>query len=239
MNSLAPLGAALADYIARSAMSPYSWKVGDKAWKALAGFDHEKYTKDLQRQNIELKLYLANCWATASVDEKIRIATWIVSNWGGIHRNTAMTILRYVNQADAERPATPFAGISSYSKILSIKDPDRYAIYDARVAASLNAIQLLLSQANKLQPPNLVAFAVPPGRNKAVKRFDLAFTARANGLGFTRIELDAIYGTYVTILLSISNAIHKSMLEVEMFLFAQADQLCVEALPLAKASVPG
>jgi hypothetical protein len=174
MTLPAPFVAALSDYIANHlrAMSPYVWKVRDRAWMALrTGFDYEKYANDLPQQNIELKRHLAGHWAKSSLDEKIRIATWIVRDWGGNDRNSEMTILGYLNQADAERPASPFFGIASYSKILGIKDPDRYAVFDARVAASLNAIQLLLYRDRKLQSPNLVAFFVPPGQNAMVKRF--------------------------------------------------------------------
>jgi hypothetical protein len=162
-----------------------------------------------------------------------------VRDWGGIIRNSEMTILGYVNQADAERPATPFLGIASYSKIFGIRDPDRYAVFDARVAASLNAIQLMLYQDKKLQSPNLLAFSVPPGRNEMVNRFDaVAFPVALKRLGFTPVERYAIYETYLTTLHAISRAIHKSILKIEMFLFAQADELCEKALPLAREIPP-
>ena len=239
MTPSSPLVAALSDYVAshESAMSPYAWKVSELAWKTLgADFDCEKYSNNFSQQNIALKRHLAKHWAVASLDEKIRVATWIVSDWGGIRRNSPMTILGYVNQADAQRPATPFFGISSYSKILGIKDPDKYAVYDARVAASLNAIQLLLIRDGKLRSPDLLAFSVPPGRNETIKRFDSeAFPLALNRIGFTSIERNEIYSTYLAILRGVSLAIRKSILEVEMFLFAQADELCDEALPLARA----
>jgi hypothetical protein len=231
-----PLVAAVVDYIAHHenrALS-YVWKVSEPAWAALAtGFDHSRYAEDLPQQNIELKRHLASHWAAATLDEKIRIATWIVSDWGGIRRNSPMTMLGYVNQADAERPATPFVGISSYSKILSIKDPDKYAIFDARVAASLNAIQLL---ADPIRRParHLRSFLVPMGRNEAVKRFDEAFNPARKDLGFIDIVRDQIYGTYTAMLLTISAELGKSVLEIEMILFGQANHLCDAALPLLR-----
>jgi len=72
--------------------------------------------------------------------------------------------LGYINQADAERPSTPFSGIASYSKIFSIKDPDRYAIFDARVSASLNAIQLIEFRRQKLLARDLCYFEIPQGQ---------------------------------------------------------------------------
>jgi hypothetical protein len=181
MKPLSPLVAAVAHYVAHheNRAAAYVWKVSETAWAALAsGFDRSRYADDLPRQNIELKRHLASHWASAALDEKIRIATWIVSDWGGIRRNSPMTILGYVNQADAERPATPFFGISSYSKILSIKDPHRYAIFDARVAASLNAIQLL-ADPGKLQAQNLRSFFVPRKRNRPIPQAALFLRTRA------------------------------------------------------------
>jgi hypothetical protein len=229
----APLVAALSDYIASHiAMSPYAWKVGGAAWRTLGtGFDHQKYSDNLPRQNIALKLHLAEHWASSLLNEKLRISKWIVKDWGGINRNSDMKILGYVNQADAERPATPFDGISSYSKIFGIKDPLRYAIYDARVAASLNAIQLLLMRERRLQSPDMLAFSVPLGRNQMVNLFcSTAFPVALTRLGFIDVERDAIFGIYLAILSDISSAISKSILEVEMYLFAEANELCRQAL---------
>ncbi|MGY3582548.1 hypothetical protein ACVIGB_008387 [Bradyrhizobium sp. USDA 4341] len=60
------------------------------------GFDYKRYENDLLRQNIELKLHLSEHWATSSLDEKLRVAGWIVKDWGGINNNSEMTILGYV-----------------------------------------------------------------------------------------------------------------------------------------------
>jgi hypothetical protein len=246
MNIPTPLVAALYDYVATnmSAMSPDAWQVSDRAWRTLrTGFEYERYAINLPQQNIELKRHLAKCWANSSLDEKIRLATWIVRDWGGIYRNSEMTILGYVNQADAERPATPFSGIASYSKILGVKDPERYAVFDARVAASLNAIQLMLFRDGILRSPDLLAFAVPPGRNEIVNRFDsVAFPTALKRVGFTFVPRAAIYGTYLAILRAIHfvdhESIHRieSILEIEMFLFAQADKLCEKAIPLVQST---
>jgi hypothetical protein len=242
MSPSMPLVAALSDYIAAhmSTMSPYAWEVRESAWKSLhTGFDYRKFAGNLPRQNIELKRHLSEHWAVSSLDEKIRVATWIVKDWGGINRNSEMTILSYVNQADAERPATPFFGIASYSKILSIKDPEGYAVFDARVAASLNAIQLLLDRDKRLVPPHLLVFFAPVGQNETINRFNsAAFPVALKRLGFSAVERNAIYGTYMASVHAISGIIHKSVLEIEMFLFAQAVQLSEEALPLARAIPP-
>ena len=66
----------------------------------------------------------------------------------------------YCSRASREDPSTPLSGISSFSKILAIKDPDKYAIYDARDAVSLNAIQMIY------QVSSGVAFPYVLGRNR-------------------------------------------------------------------------
>lgn len=226
---------AATEYVAahRDSLSSFDWGVRSSAWRSLGtGFQHQKYANDLAQQNIELKWHLAKHWASAALDEKIRIATWIVSDWGGIRRNAEMTILAYVNQADAERPATPFTGISSYSKVLAIRDPDKYAIFDARVAASINAIQILGVGRKQQNPSNSLAFAIPAGRNSVVIDFrnnvgSLASLARG---GFTPVEADTTYGTYLRLLSEVKRRVGSlSLLQIEMVLFARAPSLCDEA----------
>jgi len=236
LEASGPLASALSTFVSShfDEMSPYSWQISDVTWSKLGtDFDYKKFSGDPPRQNIEMKQHLAKYWANASINEKIRVSKWIVSDWGGIHRNSDMTILGYINQADAEYPATPFYGIASYSKILAIKAPEGYAVFDARVAASLNAVQLLLRREGKLTSPNLLGFLVPPGRNNIVNRFDSAAPPSVlQRLGFAVVEKDATYDIYLSILRQMKPAVKKSILEIEMFLFAQADDLCERALPL-------
>lgn len=230
-----PLGDALGKFVSEhiGEMSPYAWRVGDAAWSTLGtGFDYKRFANDLPRQNIELKAHLSKYWQSADLDEQIRLANWIVSDWGGIHRNSAMTILGYVNQANSERPATPFYGIASYSKILAMSAPYTHAVFDARVAASVDAIQVLLRHDGKLSSLHLRAFPIPPGRNDTVNEFArAAFPTGLGKLGFEHVAKDDVYNSYLKLLRSVAPAVSRSILEVEMFLFAQADDLCRKALP--------
>jgi len=232
---LTELAGVLSTYVSDhiGAKSSYKWEIHENVWEKLkTGFDHEKYSNDLPRQNIELKKHLASYWATASLDEKITIATWIVRDWGGIRRNSEMTVLGYVNQADAERPATPFRGISSYSKILAIKDPKKYAIFDARVAASLNAIQLLAIRKAESRAPQPIFFAAPESQNKTIRKFCSAASSKAlKNKGFVPLAYDEIYGRYIELLKQMHRTVGRSILEIEMFLFAEAERICVEIPP--------
>ena len=235
MQPSAELARTISDCVGERAKgaSPYSWEVTEVTWKKLdAGFPHDSFGTEYPRQNIALKHHLAERWRTASYDEKVRLATWVVRDWGGIRRNAPHTIAGYVNQADAVRPSTPFYGVASYSKIFAIKDPITYAIYDARAAASLNAIQLI----ERLGDPDAIAFPVPPGQNsmiagtKKVAGFVDTVIPVLRQRAFGRIARDEAYEAYLALLRLTAQRLGLSILDVEMFLFSEADKLCREAM---------
>lgn len=231
--------AAVSDYILRHkrVVSNFNWQVTKSAWQELrTGFPYEKYGNDLYSRHVALKWHLAEHWSRSDFDEKVRIAQWLVKEWGGIKRNRPETILGYVNQADAFRPATPFAGVASYSKILSIKDPAKFAIFDARVSIALNAIQLVMLRDGAIPSHSLLLFNMPPGQNRSVAKF--AKAARRERLlkyGFRLVERDSTYSTYLAVLLAVTGiAGAPSLLDAEMILFVRAERLSEEALPLVQ-----
>ena len=116
-----------------------------------------------------------------------------------------------------------FKGISSYSKILSVSNPNVYAIYDARVAASLNAIQLLAVSAP------IVRFPIPPTKSEAVKR--LANTLRSERS--IDIIRDEAYLAYLEVLRAVRRQLNQKyqLWELEMVLFALAPRLAREVCP--------
>jgi hypothetical protein len=234
----AQLCVALADYVANhyQDIPPDSWDVAEDVWQLLGtGFDHRLYDNDRARQNVELKHHLSRHWQGADHAEKMRLANWIVFKWGRIRRNRPMTLLGYINQVDAAIPATPLYGIASYSKILAMKDPVNHAIYDSRVAVSLNALQLLLRDHGHLGPSDLIAFPVPTGRSPAITQFADAVSPAALGrVGFTNLHKDETYDTYLALLREVAGTLGRPIIDVEMFLYAMAPALCVLALPLAQ-----
>jgi hypothetical protein len=235
MHPTQELVRAISDFVEKRAKeaSPYSWEVTEATWKKLdAGFPHDSFGTDYPRQNIALKHHLADRWRGAAYEEKIRLATWVVRDWGGIRRNAPHTIAGYVNQADSVRPSTPFYGVASYSKILAIKDPITYAIYDARAAASLIAIQVI----ERLGDPDAIAFPVPPGQNsliagtKQVTGFADAVMPVLRERSYRPIPRDEAFDTYLALLRPTARQPGLSILDVEMFLFSEADKLCREAM---------
>lgn len=120
-----------------------------------------------------------------------------MSDWGGIHGNAKKTIRRYISDLEKQEPKTPLAGVSSYSKIYAIAKPHDYAIYDSRVAASLNALQLL-----KLEDSDQgLAFPYVQSRNRAVARFQARWSrSQLKRRRWTMVSADNAYTVYLKVL---------------------------------------
>lgn len=206
----------------------YSWKIPDIQGFAQAGFKGYE-------PNIALKVYLKELWDNAfSNAEKLKVAKVIVSDWGGVRANSEATLSRYVLEAEKSNPSTPVSGVASYSKILSIVHPERFAIYDARVAACINAVQI---NAGEIKG---IAFNYVPGRNNIVgnvvtrKGFtqDPRFsTKRLVELGWSPVKRSDTYLKYLELLYSCleKRAIY-TLASLEMALFANAEYECKKAM---------
>lgn len=173
--------------------------------------------------NVELKHYLYRRWHSAPNSEKMKWTNIIVSDWGGIRANKCKTLQRYINEIATPQPKTPIYGVASYSKLFSIVYPEKYAIYDARVAVSLNAIQCLY-RANERW-----AFNYIPGRNKKI---DFVCKERLKvktlvNKKWKKIKRDETYDTYLCILKEcLSSFSQYQLYDLEMVLFSNAERLC-------------
>lgn len=152
-----------------------------------------------------------------------KLANWIISEWGGIRGNKKSTLQKYIDRIQAGDVPLELKGVASYSKILSFVNPEKYAIYDARVAISLNAIQLLSKQKYGL------AFRYLPGRNTALKRFRehprTAYQALIDS-GWRSMQPDDTYTTYLELLrTALENLTSSNLYHLEMSLFADAENL--------------
>ncbi len=186
--------------------------------------------------NVRLKGSLQNAWENSNDDDNTRndIAEWVIKNWGGIKTNKPKTIARYATEARSASPETPIQGIASFSKVLAASNPEKYAIYDARVAVSLNAIQLLAGVGD-----DGIAFPYLPGRNKITgdtsskpqRGFStkVAFSRKTlcGSLQWQKIRRDDAYSAYLNLL---ANLPKYRIYELEMTLFAQAETLACTAM---------
>lgn len=208
--------------------STYNWKIpkiNGFAQAGQSGFE----------QNLALKGYLKELWENASSEEERRqIAEVIVSDWGGVRANGQETLKKYVRSVSNINPPTPLQGVASYSKIFSIVYPQKFAIYDARVAACLNASQINANIKDGL------AFNYVPGRNNVVGNVasksgftqDPRFSTKQLVLsGWLPIKRNQTYTKYLELLFAcLSERPNYSLAMLEMALFANAECECKRAM---------
>ena len=114
-------------------------------------------------------------------------------------------------------------------------DPERFAIYDSRVAAALNALQVIRNVENGM------VFNVPQGRNKIVgdlakkrgfsqdERFKKQTLVAERG--WLQIRLDDTYEVYCQFMRAVLEKLPREKLyRLEMLLFASAESLAIEAM---------
>lgn len=157
-----------------------------------------------------------------------KVVPWYIATWGGVRGNKAETMQEYV--ALAKRvlgghdiapwiEAQGMQGIASWSKALSLVDPARFAILDARVAISLN---VLLDPAKQGQFPRLTS------RNKMIVAAQAAHRNDPKRKGAKKLS----YQDYLTLLKEAAQACkdNSSLCRAEMVLFADAERLAKKAL---------
>jgi len=202
------LEAILSDYFikARPALDEvYDWEVPKNC-----PFDFQRGSDSWAQANMRLRRVLSKIWKNEPT-RRPEIATWYVSDWGGIKSNRKETIDKYVNLSETELIALNMQGVATWSKILAVQNPDTYAIFDARVSAALNAIQLAKGV------ETLILFPQLPSQNKEITKFQKWLAPQSIG------KQRPTYREYVSLLRAVAG---KSGLnapdEVEMVLFANA-----------------
>lgn len=180
----------------------------------------EEGAGDNYAKNITLKEQSPHIWENG---DKLEVSKWVIADWGGIKGNRDATIERFVDAICEGQYPSEIKGVASYSKILSFIDPNRFAIYDARVAISLNAIQLLRGERNG------TAFTYLPGRNTKLQEFrSLPSTQRRALLqvGWNAVKANDCYTFYLNTLKRVNSELGMGKLyELEMSLFADAEKL--------------
>jgi len=171
-------------------------------------------------KNLELKRRLAECWALNERADQMRLANYYVREFGGIRANDAQTISGYVETLRGGH-LPPFQGIASWSKIASIANCNRYAIFDARVAFALNAIQVLNGVDDALAFPSL------PSRKARITEAAPIAQQRAEGHNGARMQRRRVYRDYLELLAQAAGNLDgdQRLARAEMVLFAKAEEL--------------
>ena len=172
------------------------------------------------QKNVSLKLKLHQIIKESeSNDVKYDAFYYYIKDWGGIRAIKDETIKMYAEQAPEQLIESGEKGIASWSKALCITDPYNYAIFDARVSASLNVLQKTCGERNDVHFPLLSS------RNGAIA----AWTTRQQRLPKHRYK--EFYVRYLELLRSVRNrlineSIHQvEIYTLEMLLFAKAEEL--------------
>jgi hypothetical protein len=147
-----------------------------------------------------------------------------VATWGGVPSNKEETIRVYIAQSEDELASRGAGDVATWSKILVLRNPDRYAIFDARVAMALNALQILQDHEQPIFFPNL------PSKNKTAKAFHDYMKDRDNGDAHQAFP-SRVYSIYLQVLREVARRAGVETLdEIEMTLFAQAEILAHRAM---------
>jgi len=196
------MGEAVAEFLRprQQALHTFDWKITPAAIKAAVALRllPEKPEGDVFSMTARLRAAVAERVRSFGPSDPKRedrlheLARFVVSDWGGLRRNSPKTLHGYVQRYTAhvddfdavtsaralharvsaahQSPVFPLEGIASWSKWLNFVWPEWALIYDARIAFALNAILLM----RDIDAP---AFPVPVGRNATLGHFSAQTSA--------------------------------------------------------------
>jgi hypothetical protein len=218
MEALARLLADFVDANAKLLDQTYDWEI-PRPWPDCS---YERGTDSRAVANMRFRRALSAAWQERPAD-RANIERWYVATWGGIRTNREKTLVTYAASSEVDLLARGIAGVASWSKILVIRRPERFAIYDARVGAALNALQI----ARGFEPPFL--FPLIPSRNRMIRTYQAEEASMASAAA--RVPGKRAYRAYLDLISSVAEKLNLGMLDpVEMTLFANAEQLARQAL---------
>lgn len=160
----------------------YTWKVKIEKLNDLGVFD----LKELEKLN-ELNSYEREIILKDRINIKLhqsykkdrdnfnKLCLWIIKDWGGIltakdDKDTTELVSTFLN---SDKPS--YKRIASASKVGAFMYPEKYIIYDSRVAYSLNWIILSENAGN-------FYFPIPNGRNSKMAAFDMNVLIRMRNI---------------------------------------------------------
>jgi len=175
--------------------------------------------------NIYIKnIYLKEKLKTVLNDDKnLTNYYWIIQEWGGIKsfkqtQNNDEKIIKFKQQLEKKKlTKDTFERISSFSKIASFLEPDKYAIYDSRVIYSLNWLLFNYTQNKELYPQ-------PLGRNKELIQYDMTTIFNLSKQNYSYRTYKEAYFDYCDLMIMLSKAVYNDFrpYQMEMLLFILA-----------------
>lgn len=149
----------------------YLWKFDLGMAKQLLGYDFAT-EKNAYQQTVKLKaLLVEKLAASQDFGSGYKYGEYFVEIWGGVRTNKALKekLEPFYDQRTVKLDqlglAQTLKGVSSWSKYLSLLNTDA-AIYDSRVAYSINAI-------NYIKGNRIIMFPMPDGRSPRLSLVDI------------------------------------------------------------------
>jgi len=189
----------------------YSWRLPKKLPEGV-----ELSPGSCFEQTVELKNILAESYKRGGECERLELAAYFVAIWGGVRRNSEATLRHYVKTEPKDLMSEQGAkGISSWSKVLHLQDPERYFIYDARIAVVLNLVQV----ERGLDSP--LSFPIPDSKNRVIKAARRRLMQVARTSRWRKVPV-GMYADYNALLARVAKEARADAGTVEMALFASA-----------------
>lgn len=168
-------------------------------------------------QNIQLKWMLHGKFNRGSEESRLNLITYYISKWGGVRSNAAATLDIYTTMDPKELiHVRKIKGIASWSKALCVRNPSQYAIFDARVSATLNLLQLQgLNEQERRWFPRLST------RNKTITQIN-QLVRNAGGVYHSNED---VYNSYLSLIRTTAESLNTDIHTVEMTLFTYPMEL--------------
>ena len=186
---------------------------------------------DWYARNVSLKHALRAAWleGSAQPERKAELERYYVVVWGGVRGNKPETLAAYHGSDAPTNIARDARGIASWSKALAVRDPFAFAIFDARVSCSLNALQIIHRIATPLRFPLLAS------RNREVVRGSALLRRHFQQHAWPGVD-KGFYDAYLGLCKAVGERIGPAgapmpVYAVEMALFAHTEELLEKAFP--------
>ena len=177
-------------------------------------------------KNVVLKKELNKKWKESKSDEdRLILIKYYIATWGGIHTNSKESMEEYSKLSATQLIKNGKKGIASWSKAIVVHNPDEYAIFDARVAISLNCIQKLYGL------KDAVLFPILPSRNKIVAIGNKLIKDTAKSESWEKANEENFYTQYLKILNYVAIELSTYISTIEMLLFAKAEEIVENTYP--------
>lgn len=173
-------------------------------------------------QNIQLKRLLYEQFEQVPKESRVNLITYYISKWGGVRSNAAATLHQYTTIDPQELiRVRKIKGIASWSKALCVRNPSQYAIFDARVSATLNLLQLQgLNEQDRRWFPRLST------RNKTIIQVN-QLVRNARGVYHSN---EGVYNAYLSLIRNTAESLNTDIHTVEMTLFTYPMELYTQML---------